>query len=287
MPDDSLALLSEAEKLARVTDAVTGRYALELARVLRDLERQLRALAVASVEGSQTALARAVRAAKLRREIQRALKASGYPQLAETATTARLDALVTQMEALRGAARLAAFTTSDSARILALKELAKLDVLGQGEAIAIAVWRTLKDGLFAARPLTHLLDDLADAIDVELHEARTLYDTTVSVFTRQIELMKSTPDDVFAYVGPLDRKTRPFCFERVGKVYTMAEINTWDNGQSMPGPPFTVCGGWSCRHVLQAVSKFSELRKLMGTNQRMPEVEERLKDLPKGDRKAA
>jgi hypothetical protein len=283
--DDSIALLSEAEKLARVTDSLTSRYAFELSRVLRDLERELRRLALDSLEGSQTALSRAVRAAKLRRQIQQALDASGYPQLARTATTGTLDRLVAQVEALRGAAKLAAFTTSDLSRILALKELAMIDVLGHGDEIAMAIWRTFAQGLFAARSPNDLLDDLAEAIDVELHEARTLYDTTVSVFGRQVELMKSKPDDVFVYMGPLDRKTRPFCRERVGKVYTRAEIDAMDNKQ-LPNT-FLTAGGYNCRHQFTAVSKLSTLRGLVGTGQRMPEVEERLREIEKGDRKAA
>jgi hypothetical protein len=98
-------------------------------------------------------------------------------------------------------------------------------------------------------------------------------------------LLKSNPDDVFAYMGPLDRKTRPFCYERVGKVFTLDEIDTMDNGQ-LPNT-FLTAGGYNCRHRFIAISKFSELRDLVGTSQRMPEVERRLSELPKGDRKAA
>lgn len=286
MPNpESLALLSEADKLAKVADELTASYATELARVLRDLERELRRLALDAIDGSRTALGRAARAAKLRRQIQVALRAAGYERLAETATSARLDALVAQMEKLRGAARLAAFTSSDMTRILALKELAKLDLLGQGEAITHAIWRTFAQGLFSQRPINDLLDDLAEAIDVELHEARTLYDTTVSVFGRQVEAMKSTPDDVFVYVGPLDKVTRPFCRQHVGKVYTREQIDALDNKQ-LPNT-FLTGGGYNCRHVWQAVSKLSALRDLVNTGQRVPEVEEALKRLPVGGRKAA
>jgi hypothetical protein len=285
---DSLALLSEADKLAKVADEVSARYATELARVLRDLERQLRRLALDAIASGGKrggVLARAARAAALRRQVQQALRAAGYDRLAETATSVRLDRLVAQMERLRGAAKLAAFTASDLARILALKELAKLDVLGQGEEIAHALWRTLAQGLFSQRPINDLLDDLAEAIDVELTQARTLYDTTVSVFGRQVEHMKSRPDDVFVYVGPLDRVTRPFCREHVGKVYTREEIDALDN-KHLPNV-FLTGGGYNCRHVFQAVSKLSELRDLVGTGQRMPEVEEALKRLPVKGRKAA
>ena len=280
---DSQALLTEAEKLAKVADDVSASYASELGKVLRDLERELRSLAQDAIAGGKTALSRAIRAAKLRRQIQTALKEAGYESLAERATSVSLDALVAQMEALRGAARLAAFTTPDLTRILALKELAKLDVLQQGQIIAQALWRTLAYGIFSQRPIRDLLDDLADAIDVELHEAGTLYDTTVNVFARQVEAMKSKEDDVYAYLGPADIKTRPFCHQHLGKVYTKPEIDAMDNHQ-LPNT-FLTGGGYNCRHSWIAVSKMSELRELVGTNQRMSEVAAQLSSV--GTRKAA
>jgi hypothetical protein len=286
MNPDSLALISEAEKLARVADEIVGSFAVELARVLRDLERELRTLALEAAEGSRTAIARGVRAAKLRRQIQDALRAAGYDSLADTASGISLDRLVAQMERLRGAAKLAAFTSSDMTRILALKELARLDLLQQGEAISFALWRTFVQGLFSQRPVNDLLDDLADAIDVEASEARTLYDTTASVFGRQVEAMKSREGDVFVFLGPTDQKLRPFCREHVGKVYTREQIDVMDNGQ-LPNV-FLTAGGYNCRHNFVAVSKLSELRALVGTDQRMPEIAEAVARLPvKAGKKAA
>jgi len=226
-----------------------------------------------------------VRAAKLRREVQKALDAAGYPHLTETATSGSLDALIVQMGTLRGAAKLAAFTTSDQSRILALKEIARLDLLGAGQEIAHALWRTLAQGLYSQRKVSDLLDDLSDAVDVEEGHLRTLYDTTVSIFGRQVEAMKAKDGDVFAYIGPVDQKLRPFCRQHVGKVYTKAEIDALDNGQ-LPNV-FLTAGGYNCRHIFQAVSKFSEMRDLVGKDQRIPEVQSAVDALPAGGRRAA
>lgn len=284
---ENLSLLTEAEKLAKVADAIGRSYATELARVLRDLERELRTLILDAQQGSQTALARAVRAAKLRKEIQTALNAAGYPHLTETATSGALDHLVVQMGRLRGAAKLAAFTTSDQTRILALQEIARLDLLGAGDTLAHALWRTLAQGLYSQRKVTDLLEDLSDAVDVEDARLRTLYDTTVSVFGRQVEAMKSTGegDEPFVYVGPVDAVMRPFCREHIGKVYTLTAIDALDNGQ-LPNT-FLTGGGFNCRHQFIAVSKFSELRDLVGTGERMPEVSDAIARLPVGGKKAA
>jgi hypothetical protein len=282
---DTTALLTEAEKLAAVADAIGRAYAAELARVLRDLERELRRLVLDAMQGSQTALSRAVRAAKLRKELQKALDAAGYTHLTETATSEALDRLVDQLSTLRGAAKLAAFTTSDQTRILALKEIARIDLLGAGQDVAHALWRTLAQGLYSQRRVVDLLDDLSDAVDVEEARLRTLYDTTVSIFGRQVEALKAKDGDVFAYVGPIDQKLRPFCRAHVGKVYTRTEIDALDNGQ-LPNT-FLTGGGYNCRHVFQAVSKFSELRDLVGTDQRIPEVTDAIAALPLAGRKAA
>lgn len=282
---ETQTLLTEADKLAAVAEAIGRAFATELARVLRDLERELRTLILKAQDGSQTALSRAVRAAKLRRELQKALDVAGYAHLTETATSDALDRLVEQMATLRGAAKLVAFTTSDQTRILALKEIARLDLLGAGDELAHALWRTLAQGLFSQRKVVDLLTDLADAVDVEEARLRTLYDTTVSIFGRQVEAMKAGPDDVFAYVGPVDGRLRPFCREHVGKVYTRAQIDALDNGQ-LPNT-FLTGGGYNCRHVWQAVSKFSELRDIVGTEQRIPEVDAAIARLPVGGRKAA
>jgi hypothetical protein len=219
-------------------------------------------------------LARAVRAQRLRRQIQQALRAAGYPDLVAVASGRALDGLVAQVEAINGAAQIAAFTSADLTRILALKELAKLDLFGQGATLAHAVWRTFAYGLFSQRPLADLLDDLADTLDVEHYEARTFYDTTVNVFSRQVEALKTDNEDVFAYLGPADKKLRPFCRARVGKVYTKPAIDAMDNGQ-LPNV-FLTGGGYNCRHQWIAVSKVSEMRSLAGTDERIPEVDAQL-----------
>jgi hypothetical protein len=258
---ESLALITEADKLARIADEMTRQYAVELSRVLRDLERELRTLAIEAKNGSVSALARAVRAGRLRKQILTALEAAGYSRLADTATSFRFD------------------------RVLALKQLAQMDVLQQGEFIAAAVWRTFTRGLFSQRPLNGILDDLATTLDVEQSEARTLYDTTVNVFGRQVEAVKSTPSDVYAFMGPADVKLRPFCRERVGKVYTRQDIDAMDNGQ-LPNV-FLTGGGYNCRHTFVAVSKLSSLRALVGTDQRVPEIEAALQREPIDIRRAA
>jgi len=55
----------------------------------------------------------------------------------------------------------------------------------------------------------------------------------------------------FRYMGAV-AGARPFCQERVGKVYSTEEIRAMDNGQGLAVEYF--CGGWNCRHRWVAFS---------------------------------
>jgi hypothetical protein len=267
-------ILSATERQAAVADDLGRSYAVELARVKRDLERELRRLLLEATKGKRTPIALASRALGLRRELRQMLEAAGYDQLAAAGTGRGLDRMALAVERTRLAAQVAKFTSRDAARIQALKELARLDLLAQGDEVATAVWRSVVQGVYSQRKPSEILDDLATVLDKTLAEASTLYDTSVSVFGRQIELLKATgeDDERFVFAGPVDNKTRPFCLRHVGRVYTLAEIEQLDNGQT--GSTFLTAGGYNCRHHWVALSKFSELRDLHGTDERMPEVQD-------------
>lgn len=283
MPEDSAisGLLSAAEQVAVVADDLGRRFAKELQRVQIDLERELRRLLVKAQEGSRTATISAARGLQLRRQLREVLEAAGYDDLAATATTGGLQRMARAVERLNLAAKVATFTSRDATRIAALKELARLDLLAVGDEVAVALWRSTVQGLFSLRPANDILDDLADVLDDEMPKVRTLYDTTTSVFGRQVEALKSSgePDELFAYIGPADSKVRPFCAKHLGKVYSRKDIDAMDNGQ-LPNV-FLTAGGWNCRHTFQAISKFSELVDLHGTGERIPEVAEALKGVQK------
>ncbi len=58
------------------------------------------------------------------------------------------------------------------------------------------------------------------------------------------------------YVGTIMGTTRDFCKRRVGKVYTINQINSWTHDWSgKSGPALTHRGGWNCRHHWQPVRK--------------------------------
>lgn len=98
------------------------------------------------------------------------------------------------------------------------------------------------------------LDALIEAGDGHLaYRARTEINTALAALNRTVTLKKADDLNIeyFEYIGPNDKKTRPFCAERVGQVFTRSEIASWDNGQSLPADVYL--GGYNCRHQLVAL----------------------------------
>ncbi len=157
----------------------------------------------------------------------------------------------------------------DLEALVALKEIRFAELLQVGEDIAVQLWRITVDGVLGARPTLDLVDDVADLLDISARHARTVYDTAVSTFSRQVGQLGTSgeADEAFLYVGPDDEKTRAFCAARVDRVYSRAAIDAMDNGQ-LPNPMLTG-GGYNCRHQFKRVSTLDvTLLELMDTDQR-------------------
>jgi len=82
---------------------------------------------------------------------------------------------------------------------------------------------------------------LASHLETELN-------TGVAAFQRTVATQKANDLGLkkFLYEGPDDDVIRPFCEERVGRVFTDEEAKDWDNGQGLPADIFL--GGYNCRH---------------------------------------
>lgn len=270
-------LLRAAEQVARTADTLSLRFARVLADVLRETERRLVPLVQEAAAGKPTAIIRAAQANRTRGQIRQALADAGFDALAATAYGDALDPVVAAVLRGRALADLSAdLTPLLGSRLDALKALASLDLLDEGDVAARALWKALTRGIFGSQPVPRILEDLAKVIDRTEPQIRTLYDTSVSVFGRQVEALKAGDDDAtrFVFLGPVDEKIRPWCREHVGKVYTRQQIDGLDNGQL--NNVFLTGGGYNCRHVWNEVSKYSELYDYAGTDQRVPEVSEDL-----------
>lgn len=82
----------------------------------------------------------------------------------------------------------------------------------------------------------------------------------------RVTLEQGGRDVRLAYLGPDDKKTRPFCRALVGRAFKRADLDRGDNGQTS-GPIRLDCGGFGCRHVVLAVdaSDLADLDLIEGT----------------------
>jgi len=83
----------------------------------------------------------------------------------------------------------------------------------------------------------------------EAARLRAETETAASVLNRIAVASSATGRDheTFLYSGPIDGRLRPFCAERVGRVFSRKAIDAMDNGQ-LPNAYLT-CGGHQCRHT--------------------------------------
>jgi histone H3/H4 len=252
-----------AIKEAAMQDAAVLAYEAELRRIFNLLTKRLKVVLgkwqTDAAGRMLTSRQNLVRVFALRRDVREALRAAGFDKAALAAVDDPLDALASRVLSHAGIANKAVRLTPLSLdAIAAFKELRLADLLDLAEDVARTVQRAALDGVLGVRPVDRLVRDVAEALDLSVRQARTIYDTAVSTFTRQIEQMTATGQDgeLFFYVGPVDAKTRPFCLKHVGKVYTRDEIDALDNGQI--GDVFISGGGYNCRHVFKRVSVLDE-----------------------------
>ncbi len=266
------SLIAHATRVATTGERLGLAFARELAKVFRDTERELQRLLAAGTPTVTDAI-RITRSIALKAQIREALRQSGYDRLVSAATQTGAEQMTAAVLSRAEVAAITALSADTRVTLEALRQLAALDLFSQGDEVATALWRSVAQQAFTTRPIRDILQDLQDALDAADAEVRTLFDTTVSVFGRQVEALtaKDLPaDQPFLYLGPVDDVTRPFCLDRVGKVYTRPAIDAMDNGQ-LPNV-YISGGGYACRHQWIAVES-KELRVLADTDTRIDQVE--------------
>jgi hypothetical protein len=270
-------LIAAAHKTAETVDALGTRFADQLQMVLRRWERKLGPLVTTTAQSTTSRIVQPLIAAKTRAAIHDVLLDAGYNDLVAESYGSRLDRIVAAVLGGREVAEAGTrISNAFDARIEAIKALHATDLLDEGSDVARELWQATLRGVFVQQPAERILADLYDVIDSSEAHIRTLYDTSISIFGRQVEALQAgdDPETPFAYFGPADDKTRPFCLLHVGKVYTRSQIDAMDNGQI--DNVFLTGGGYNCRHTWIEVSAFSALTEIVGTGERIPEVAQQL-----------
>lgn len=256
------------DAIAVRSEQLGANFARLLANVLKAADRALRPVLQDAIAGDRTATIRAARGVILRSDIRQALRDAGFDDLARTASEAAVEAMAVEVMKTRTAQGVAKMVKPSQQRIAALAALGEANLLGTAEDITTALVQAVSVWAFTVTDPNRILEVLADVTDTEFTKVQTLFDTQTSIYGRQIEAVATEnlgPSQAFLYTGPVDGRTRDWCLDRVGKVYTRAEIERMDNGQ-LPNP-FLTGGGYNCRHSFLAVAS-DELTALANTGQR-------------------
>jgi hypothetical protein len=125
-----------------------------------------------------------------------------------------------------------------------------------GEGAARQVAHSVVLGVLGGAKKSEMVEEIGRSLDTRLNSyASTYAETALVSYGRRVnvDMWQAAGVQKMLYRGPQDVKTRPFCEQHVGKVYTVAEINAMDNGPSQPKPVLYYGGGWNCRHVWSPV----------------------------------
>jgi hypothetical protein len=157
------------------------------------------------------------------------------------------------------------FTGVDRDMIAALKTqaLKEFEAYGQQamDQMATAMYDTVvARGTFAelVATLDGILIGGVDARGQSMAQYSALWaNDALMNFQQRIHLKKGRDAglDHYLYFGNVIERSRPFCIDRAGKIFSEEQIKSWDamSWQGKSGPALTNRGGWNCRHHWQPV----------------------------------
>jgi hypothetical protein len=262
----------EATHRARLKEAVT-----DLERSIIDQFRSLKTLAGGKLATARENLASAQQVhMKLVAEIERTY---GVVYRSIVKDFARVERLVQKSFGALGEA--GALVDFNRQMLEGLKNAAQSQFAEYGQKVQEAVARAMYKNIVAGAPIAKLeatikrmLSGEKDARGKPMAEhAAQMASDAVRQYHQEVTLAKAEVAglDHFLYYGNTMKTTRDFCRVRAGKVYSKAEIESWNDlewdGKS--GPPLTDRGGYNCRHMWRPVRKewFPEALPKGGTGQ--------------------
>ncbi len=155
------------------------------------------------------------------------------------------------------------FTGIDKDIIDSLKDNALADYEQFGLQAQRRVANTMYDQIIGGAPYSDLLTTFEGifeghtdvrGVPMAVHAQTHAFDSIMN-FHNQVNLKKA--DDLginhYLYMGDIIKTSRRFCRVRAGKLYSRAQIDSWNRleWQGKRGPAFEFRGGWNCRHHWQ------------------------------------
>jgi hypothetical protein len=199
----------------------------------------------------------------------------------------RLETLIQQNYRSLRVTGAAAFTSIDKKMIDQLKTRVMADFTTIGQAAQDRITQGLFDMIAAQSPIDDFINTIKGAltghVDIKgrplASYAEVYANDAVMNFYNLVHVEKGRAAGLreMLYIGSVMKNTRDFCLERVGKVFTVDEINSWDHDWSgKRGPALIYRGGWNCRHTWQPVENewVEELEEVYGPPANIEKEEE-------------
>jgi hypothetical protein len=198
-------------------------------------------------------------------ELQRTIEEAGFGDLIRVALEEMGDLGKYQGLGQTRVARVVREVAWSADTLDAFHDIKLRELVSVSEDAIRRIEQTLLRGIVGAQDRAELLNEVVAELEISLPQAKTIYDTALSEFSRVAVTSTATgdPDEAFLYSGPIDGLTRPFCLERVGKVYTRDEIDQMDNGQL--DNTLITGGGYNCRHIWAPVPADQDVGELANT----------------------
>lgn len=252
-------------KLNSNTDvaAIQKSIADEIAMILRELERDLRAdMADLSRDGDK--IERTVENARKLRAIIDGLRGriegeilSKLEGVQSDALSSLVDAVLSEADQLGIDGGLDAITQEDirllmDGNIKVLESMAKNWEVGIERILARSITGTVEWGDLTAR--------LGATIETTGEVSSTVVASAIAGFHTQVRTEYFDQEDEdgnplvtwWLYYGPDDARTRDFCSHFVGTRVTLEQLDQFsdDFDRTFPAPPSVSLGGYNCRHEL-------------------------------------
>lgn len=240
-------------RIIRQSKASETDIALFVANLDRFLDKNLRGILADILDGKT----RGVESAKVLGSLIQELDRRGLAEQVKTLRAAFANQLEFIIDEFAEQKVSAAFADSDRVIVNALIENNIRLVANEIERYGLDVQAKVMQSVLTTKKVT--FDELSDKITPKLKaNLKTELNTAIMTFNRTVTVSKSQElgFDLFLYIGPDDKITRPFCHEVLSKsppIYTIDEIDGMDNGQGLP--VFSAGGGYNCRHHWRPVSE--------------------------------
>lgn len=186
------------------------------------------------------------------------LRRLGMEGMIQKFTAAQVAALQVASDSLRAAGfdDVGALTPSDPTIRAAFDRT--LEAFWQ-EQVVLPTRRVIADAALDALTATSMegiAQRASRSLDQHVGRATTAARTEVARWSRTVSATSAAQVDaeLFAYLGPVDGITRPFCRAIANRILTREQVGELDNGQT-PDSPLTAGGGYNCRHGFTPVSQ--------------------------------